>query len=320
MGKDPAAHLSLIVPRNHWHHGHLQCAESELRILFSADHWHGSADKTQILELCTNVAAKEGRHGPAEVMAFFVEQCMKNMHIVLAFSPIGENFRRRVRMFPSLVNCCTIDWFHEWPDAALQSVANHFLGKTGMPDEVLKGVVNICVAMQKSVFVLAERFQKEVQRYYYVTPTSYLELINAFKGLLSIKQDEVSKIKSRYDVGLDKIMSTEEQVTTMQAELEELKPTLKKTAEDTASGPSGVPLPTVRHWWQHFGSHPCILTLPNQSNTDSSEKILACLQRSGHHSIWIVVIFGIHSMCEVALTFAVQESGVVKSGRYDLMR
>ena len=51
-------------------------------------------------------------------------------------------------------------------------------------------------------------------------------------GLLSNKQDEVSKIKSRrdqkgckhsirpvrrYDVGLDKIMSTEEQVTSMQA-------------------------------------------------------------------------------------------------------
>ncbi|CAE7559528.1 Dnah7 [Symbiodinium sp. KB8] len=201
----------------------------EVPNLFNAE------DKTQILELCTNVAAKEGRHGPAEVMAFFIEQCMKNMHIVLAFSPIGENFRRRVRMFPSLVNCCTIDWFHEWPDAALQSVANHFLGKTGMPDDVLKGVVNVCVAMQKSVFTLAERFQKEVQRHYYVTPTSYLELINAFKGLLANKQDEVSKIKSRYDVGLDKIMSTEEQVTTMQAELEELKPTLKKTAEETVS-------------------------------------------------------------------------------------
>ena len=26
-------------------------------------------------------------------------------------SPIGDAFRRRLRMFPSLVNCCTIDWF-----------------------------------------------------------------------------------------------------------------------------------------------------------------------------------------------------------------
>lgn len=29
-------------------------------------------------------------------------------------------------MFPSLVNCCTIDWFREWPMEALKSVASSF--------------------------------------------------------------------------------------------------------------------------------------------------------------------------------------------------
>ena len=38
-------------------------------------------------------------------------------------SPIGEVFRSRLRQFPSLVTCCTIDWFSEWPDEALKSVA-----------------------------------------------------------------------------------------------------------------------------------------------------------------------------------------------------
>ena len=32
-------------------------------------------------------------------------------------------------MFPSLITCCTIDWFSEWPDEALQSVAFNFLGE-----------------------------------------------------------------------------------------------------------------------------------------------------------------------------------------------
>jgi len=39
------------------------------------------------------------------------------------YSPIGEVFRSRLRQFPSLVTCCTIDWFSEWPDEALKSVA-----------------------------------------------------------------------------------------------------------------------------------------------------------------------------------------------------
>lgn len=29
-------------------------------------------------------------------------------------------------MFPALVNCCTIDWFREWPEEALSSVAASF--------------------------------------------------------------------------------------------------------------------------------------------------------------------------------------------------
>eukprot|EP00960_Hanusia_phi_P045838 757455-Hanusia_phi.AAC.1 len=32
-------------------------------------------------------------------------------------------------MFPSLVNCCTIDWFMIWPEDALISVAKQFLAK-----------------------------------------------------------------------------------------------------------------------------------------------------------------------------------------------
>ncbi len=30
---------------------------------------------------------------------------------VLCFSPIGDSFRDRLRQFPSIINCCTIDWW-----------------------------------------------------------------------------------------------------------------------------------------------------------------------------------------------------------------
>lgn len=63
----------------------------------------------------------------AEIYAKFVERSRQNMHVVLAFSPIGEAFRRRLRMFPSIVNCSTIDWFLPWPNEALKSVADQFL-------------------------------------------------------------------------------------------------------------------------------------------------------------------------------------------------
>ncbi|CAE7331580.1 DNAH7 [Symbiodinium sp. KB8] len=206
---------------------HSSCLKS-VPNLFNAE------DKTQILEVSTSAAQAAGCSDPAEVFAFFTEQCRKNLHLVLALSPIGEAFRRRVRMFPAIVNCCTIDWFMEWPEEALRGVATHFLQKVDLAKDVFTGVVEICVRMQESVFELTDRFRREVQRHYYVTPTSYLELINSFKGVLASKRDDVSGAKRRYDDGLEKVISTEEQVKTMSIQLEELRPVLKQTSAETA--------------------------------------------------------------------------------------
>lgn len=48
---------------------------------------------------------------PLALFAFYVSRVKEKLHIIIAFSPIGSNFRNRLRQFPSIVNCCTIDWF-----------------------------------------------------------------------------------------------------------------------------------------------------------------------------------------------------------------
>ena len=60
----------------------------------------------------------------------FINRVKNNLHLVLCFSPIGHLFRKRCRMFPSLINCCTIDWYSKWPKQALLSVANTYLSVT----------------------------------------------------------------------------------------------------------------------------------------------------------------------------------------------
>jgi dynein heavy chain len=62
-----------------------------------------------------------------------------NIHMVIAMSPLGEVFRTRIRMFPSLVNCSTLDWFTEWPEEALVEVAKGFLHENDLEleDKVL---------------------------------------------------------------------------------------------------------------------------------------------------------------------------------------
>ena len=59
-------------------------------------------------------------------------------------SPLGEIFRARLRQFPALVNCCTIDWFSEWPADALRSVALRFLmdiPELDTTDQIMEGLV-----------------------------------------------------------------------------------------------------------------------------------------------------------------------------------
>jgi dynein heavy chain, axonemal len=53
----------------------------------------------------------------------FASNARQALHMVLAMSPISDDFKRRLRMFPSLVNCCVIDWFLPWPQEALEDVA-----------------------------------------------------------------------------------------------------------------------------------------------------------------------------------------------------
>ena len=100
-------------------------------------------------------------------------------------SPVGEAFRRRLRTFPALVNCTTIDWFLPWPEEALRSTADTvFIKDLKITDNNLRaGLVNIAVDMQLRISELTKRFYNELRRYYYVTPTSYLELLATFKRL-----------------------------------------------------------------------------------------------------------------------------------------
>ena len=171
---------------------------------------------------------------PAELYNFFVDRVRSNLHMVLCLSPIGDAFRTRLRMFPALVNCCTIDWFTDWPEDALRSVANFFLNNAeGMDAKTKAGVIDVCVDMQLRVVNLSKRFLSEMSRNYYVTPTSYLELINLFKGLLNKQQTSVFDAKARYDNGLAKLKDTEEQVDGMKTFLIDLQPKLQVATVET---------------------------------------------------------------------------------------
>jgi dynein heavy chain len=166
---------------------------------------------------------------PTQMFSTFVDRCRENLHICLCMSPVGEAFRTRLRKFPSLINCCTIDWFKDWPDDALEMVASKFLKDVDLEDTIRQSAVFMCKHFHESARKQSSKYLQVLRRHNYVTPTSYLELIRTFKSLLGIKRGSVSKLKFRYSNGLEKLSFAQNAVAKMQIDLAELQPQLIKT-------------------------------------------------------------------------------------------
>jgi len=195
--------------------------------LFPAD------ERAKIVEEISSVLPEGGTAN--EKYNYFISKCKENLHLILCFSPVGEAFRRRLRIFPSLVNNTTIDWFLPWPEEALKSVATYMLNEQSIEESFKESIVDICVDMQTRIMAMSVRYYQELRKYYYVTPTSYLELLSTFKRLLTERINQVNNSIHRYESGLEKLLKTEEEVTNMKQELTNLTPQLvEKSKEVTA--------------------------------------------------------------------------------------
>eukprot|EP00818_Percolomonas_sp_WS_P004771 CAMPEP_0117446884 /NCGR_PEP_ID=MMETSP0759-20121206/6580_1 /TAXON_ID=63605 /ORGANISM="Percolomonas cosmopolitus, Strain WS" /LENGTH=4305 /DNA_ID=CAMNT_0005239183 /DNA_START=148 /DNA_END=13065 /DNA_ORIENTATION=- len=194
----------------------------EIPNLFSSD------EKKEICEALRKPAREMGKDQSATgLFNFFVERSRKHLHIVVCMSPVGESLRTYLRMFPSLVSCCTIDWFSEWPREALRSVGLSAIEQLDLDSEdLVESCVDAVVQFHKDVEVLSKQYVEEMRRFNYVTPTSYLELLNMLKELFHKKRTELNNLQHKYGNGIKSILETEKEVEKMQKELEILKPKL----------------------------------------------------------------------------------------------
>ncbi|KAM6927306.1 LOW QUALITY PROTEIN: dynein axonemal heavy chain 1 [Xenentodon cancila] len=148
----------------------------------------------------------------ADLMTSYTRRVRSNIHTVLCMSPIGEMFRATLRQFPSLVNCCTMDWFSAWPEEALQAVATSFLNE--LPElEVspmtMKGLALMCVKIHQTVTRKSEQYLAELSRHNYITSKSYIELLRIFSDLTGHKKQELRSACQRIETGLDKLQTQE---------------------------------------------------------------------------------------------------------------
>ena len=171
------------------------------------------------------VAKKEAGKGFIDtsdnLYKFFVDRVRDNLHVCLCFSPIGEKFRNRARMFPGLFNCCSIDWFLPWPQNALADVAEKFMGRFELDatKEVKLAIIQHCAFVHMRVTEACDEYAEKFRRQVYVTPKSYLTFIEEYQSVYSVKLGDLSLLRNSLKVGLDKLLEAGEDVAGMKIEL-----------------------------------------------------------------------------------------------------
>jgi dynein heavy chain len=163
----------------------------------------------------------------------FIRNVRRNLKVVLCFSPVGNALRSRCRKFPAIVNCTIIDWFQEWPEEALISVAERFISNFELVPQDFKGPVTKFMAFaHMGVNGISKRYLANEKRHNYTTPKSFLALISMYQELLEKKAGELSKSMDRLENGLTKLKTTADQVDDLKAKLATQEVELKAKNEE----------------------------------------------------------------------------------------
>ncbi|XP_066267666.1 dynein axonemal heavy chain 5-like [Branchiostoma lanceolatum] len=163
------------------------------------------------------------RHPPTNenLYNYFLSRARSNLHVVLCFSPVGENFRSRALKFPALFSGCTMDWFLRWPKDALIAVADYFLANFQIrcTDEVKNSVVNTMGKIHDLVAEKCVEYFERFRRQMHVTPKSYLSFLAGYRTIYTEHLNEVGTLDQRMKTGLAKLVEAQESVNELSKEL-----------------------------------------------------------------------------------------------------
>jgi hypothetical protein len=153
--------------------------------------------------------------------------------LILAFPPFGSLFKDAMLAYPTLRTETTIDWHMPWSRSALESVAQAALSKCQIDShQVIKSLVNVYVAIHKSVEEEAKAFLAEAKRFTACTPSRYFELLNVFVSWLNQQQKMTSDSITKYSGGVEKIITTRAQIEELSRQFDRDIPMLERKRQE----------------------------------------------------------------------------------------
>jgi dynein heavy chain len=165
---------------------------------------------------------------------YLLTRLRDNLHIALCFSPVNAKFPIRAQKFPAVFSV-NINWFLPWPEAALVAVSTNFLSQFDIDASQTdkNRMYGLLGSMQAIVGAECDVYYQRMRKHVYVTPKSYLCLIDFYKALYKVKYDDINKMEQSVNGGLLKLKEASEQVGGMKIQLAEQGIVLKQEEEKT---------------------------------------------------------------------------------------
>lgn len=162
------------------------------------------------------------------MFAYFMDRLRDNLHLALCFSPVNAKFPIRAQKFPAVFTV-NINWFMAWPEEALVAVSSAFLGayKIDTSKEERQNLYGLTGFFQAQVRDMCVVYFGRMRKHVYVTPKSFLCLIDFYKGLYKIKYDDLNQKEKSVNIGLDKLAEASEVVDKLKIELKQQEQVLQ---------------------------------------------------------------------------------------------
>ncbi|VDM31178.1 unnamed protein product [Hydatigera taeniaeformis] len=141
------------------------------------------------------------------IWKYYSQKAMRNLHVILVMRSIGNTLRKRCSSFPCLINNTTIDWFFDWPEEALYTVAKTMLstGNQLIPASCYDALIGHVVYVHRSVERYTNEFVGKWKRVNYVTPKQFLDYISNYLKLLSECDQSKAALCERFVKGVAKL-------------------------------------------------------------------------------------------------------------------
>ncbi|CAD8076520.1 unnamed protein product [Paramecium sonneborni] len=162
-----------------------------------------------------------------DAYSYFVQKVRSNLHIVLGLSPIRDQFRVWLRKFPK--------WLQKWPQEAFLNVAQMFLATFEFKEltkDLRQNLYQMFVHVHLSVDQKCQFYYATQKKQIYTTPKQFLDLIESYKSLLTMKKEELETNKQKLSLGLHKLQEANSIISGLKVQLTQMQPILKQKTID----------------------------------------------------------------------------------------